>query len=193
MDERERREVVIRGPLVIEGERSGGQAGNERKRRVSKARKKKNRVKEIDNGNDQRPDLRDFIERVIRTFVSGAFLIYCCCLGFLPRRSLYLFIPLGLAFYAGFILVGKRVYANSEKRIRKGKRYKFMDVDNESEWIFWLTKLGMIGAMFLLGWLWATNNLKHYWYLTAFVPMLMFICIIFTPETGEPGDGGVDF
>ena len=194
MNERGRREELVSAPLAIDREESGSEAPDG-SRKVSQGRKKKRRKakKNVVESIDERPDLRDFIERVVGTLASMSFLFYCCCLGFVPRRSLFLFIPLGVAFYAGLIIVGRKVHAQSEKRRRKGKRYKFFDVQNESEWIFWLTKLGMVGAMFLLGWLWVSNNLKHDWYLTALVPVLVFICLIFTPASSDPGDGGIDF
>jgi hypothetical protein len=192
---RETRETVIVGPLVIESAGKETLARDEGRRQARKGRRKKKTIKvnRGDNGIDQRPDLRDFIERAFGTLTAVAFLFYCCCLGLLPKRTLWITIPLGLVFYVGLIVVGRRVHAKSEKRKRTGKRYKFMDVENESEWIFWLTKLGMIGAMFLLGWLWVTHNLKHDWYLTACVPVLILICMVFTPATSEPGDGGIDF
>jgi hypothetical protein len=186
MNESGRREVEASGPLAIDHKGKGRQASKGRKKKTSKVKKEGDSIY-------RQPDLRDFIERVFETLAIGSFLVYCCWLGFAPKRYLIILIPLGLVFYAGLIIAGRRFYANNEKRRRKGKRYKFFDVEKESEWIFWLSKLGMVGAMFLLGWLWVSNNLKHYWYLTALVPVLILICLIFTPASVESGDGGIDF
>jgi hypothetical protein len=191
LHERERREVVVSGPLVIDSghslmvdnEGSERQAHDER-RTVSKVRKKKaNKVKkEKVNSVAKRPDVIDFLMNAIRTVASMALVIYFLWVISLPKRSMYIFTPIGIAFFIGFVIVGRRIWKKNEKRRRNGKRYKFMDVERQSWWITALAMISMIGGGTVLMMLWMTHLLAHYWYITIPVAFLTLAGAVFSPE-----------
>ncbi len=144
----------------------------------AKAKPKKSEIET----RDDRPDLRDFIEHVIGRLLSASVLVYILSLAFFTARTLFISIPIGIAYMAVVVIVVRRMSNNSEKRIRKGKRYKFMDVNNLSGWIMVFGLLAMIGGFLLLLDLWISNNLKHYWYLTVLSAVLMLFSVIFLPD-----------
>jgi hypothetical protein len=192
VNERGRREVVFSGPLVvdhgnplvIDNEGRGRQAHDGTRRPVSKGRKKKtSKVKEEKvNSVDNRPDVRDFIVRVIGAVTSGALVVYIVWLCSLPKRSMFIFAPIGIAYFIAFVIVGRRIRKNNEKRRRKGKRYKFMDVEHQSGWITALAMISMVGGMLVFLMLYMTRLLTHYWYLAIPVALLTLAGIIFSPE-----------
>jgi len=152
--------------------------------------------KAADNGPDRippfkgRPDARDFLVHVIRRVVVLAFFVYAFWVASLSMRSMFLFAPIGVAYFAGIVIVGKRVYKNSGKRRRKGKRYKFMDIEHQSGWITLFAYLAMIGGGFLLFWLWVSGNLLRQWWLAVPATVVMLAGGIFSPDKEDiSGEG----
>jgi len=131
---------------------------------------------------DDRPDWRDFIEHVIGRLLSASVLVYFLSLAFLPVRSLFISVPIGITYMAIAVLLVRRMSRNSKKRIRKGKRYKFMDINNQSGWIMLIGILAIIGGVLLLIDLWTTGNLKHQWYLTVLSAVLILFSVISLPD-----------
>jgi hypothetical protein len=170
-------------PLVIDSEGSARQTHEGRRRQVTKVRKKTSQVKREENISiDKRPDVRDFIERVIISVASWALALYVVWFSFLPKRSMFIFAPIGIAIYIGFEIAKRRAWKNNEKRRRKGKRYKFMDVEHQSWWITILAMISMIGGILVLVMLFITQLLTHYWYIAIPVALLTFAGTIFSPE-----------
>ena len=154
------------------------------------------RPKAADNGPDRippfkgRPDARDFLVHVIRRVVVLAFFVYAFWVASLSMRSMFLFAPIGVAYFAGIVIVGKGLYKNSGKRRRKGKRYKFMDIEHQSGWITLFAYLGMIGGGFLLFGLWVSGNLMRQWWLAVLATVVMLAGGIFSPDKEDiSGEG----
>ncbi len=149
--------------------------------RVSTKTKPKQKESEIETSDD-RPDWRDFIEHVIGRLLSASVLVYVLSLAFFPARSLFITVPIGITYTAVAVIAVRRMSRNSKSRVRKGKRYKFMDINHLSGWVMVFGLLAMLGGFLLLLDLWISSNLMHYWYLTVLSVMLMLFSVIFLPD-----------
>jgi hypothetical protein len=86
--------------------------------------------------------------------------------------------------------IERSFYNNNGKRRRKGKRYKFMDIEHQSGWITLFACVAIFAEGLVLVWLWVSNNLEHYWYLTVLSAVSMLFGLIFLPDKEDiSGEG----
>jgi hypothetical protein len=130
----------------------------------------------------KRSDVRDFIEHAIGRAAVFAAIAYLFWVVSLPKRSMFIFAPIGIAYFIGLVIVGKMIWRNRQKRVRKGKRYKFLDIDHQSGWITFFAYVAMIAGGSALFWLWASGNLVHQWWLAIPAAIVTLAGGIFSPD-----------